>query len=110
MAKRPKRHILLCSDTRREGCSGAKRMRRAWKRLEQAVEDAKLEDEVLCTRTRCLGICDKGPIAVVYPDAVWYGGFEGEAIDRIVEGHLGDGKVVEELAFRGPSAPRRRTP
>ena len=70
------RHVLLCSDTRKEGCAGAKRMRRAWNhlvgRLEEVCRDS--GSRVLATRTRCFGICEAGPIAVVYPDGVWYGG------------------------------------
>lgn len=97
-----RRHVLLCVDTRREGCASAKRMRRAWKRLEGAIEEAGLEDEVYCTRTRCFGVCDDGPIAVVYPEGTWYGDFEEGRIDRIVTEHVAHGRVVRELARREP--------
>lgn len=99
MAEPAQRHVLLCVDTKREGCASAKRMRRAWKRLESAVDDAGLDHDVMCTRTRCFGVCDNGPIAVVYPDGVWYGEFEEGAIDRIVTEHLAGGRVVDELAL-----------
>jgi (2Fe-2S) ferredoxin len=102
MATHTQRHVLLCADTEREGCASAKRMRRAWKHLEKAVEKAGLEGKVLCTRTRCFGICDDGPIAVVYPEGTWYGEFEEGAIDRIVEEHLAEGRVVKKFARPEP--------
>ena len=91
MAKRYAHHVLLCCDTAREGCASAGRMRKAWKRLEKAVGDAGLDKQILCTRTRCLDVCKAGPIAIVYPEGVWYRHFEGKAIDRVV-GHLKEGR------------------
>ncbi len=108
MAKSARYHVLVCHDTDREGCAGAKAMRKAWKRLEQAVDDAALSDDVVCTRTECFGICEDGPIAVVYPDAVWYGGLDGKSIERLVEGHLRDGREVGDLVIEGPTGPPRR--
>jgi (2Fe-2S) ferredoxin len=109
MAKGIRRHVLLCADTEKERCTSAKRMRRAWKRLEKAVEKAGLDGSVLCTRTHCFGICEGGPIAVVYPDGVWYGEFEGRAIDRIVEQHLEGGRIVEALTLDMVTGPKAGT-
>ncbi len=41
-------------------------------------------------------MCKKGPIAVVYPDGVWYHSVNKDAIDKIIQRHLIEGKVVEE--------------
>lgn len=49
--------------------------------------------------TPCLGVCSGGPIVVVYPDGVWYGGVTPELLERIVVEHLRDGRVVEEAVF-----------
>ena len=100
MAKHYLRHVLLCSDTGREGCASAKKMRKAWKRLEKAVAKAGLKKQVLCTRTECFGVCEGGPILSVNPDGVWYGACDDEAIDRIVKEHLAGGRVVGDLALR----------
>ncbi len=54
---------------------------------------------VRVNRGGCLGVCFEGPIMVVYPEGIWYYGLNEEAIDRIVEDHFRDGKVVEELSF-----------
>jgi (2Fe-2S) ferredoxin len=102
MAKAVRRHVLLCADTEKEGCASAKRMRRAWKHLEKAIQKAGLDTSVHCTRTRCFGICEDGPIAVVYPEGIWYGDFEEGRIDRIVAEHLAGGRVVDDLKIREP--------
>ncbi len=100
-AERPPvpRHVFLCCDTREEGCASAKAMRRAWKQLKERLRESGASD-VLATRSRCFGICRNGPVAVVYPDGVWYGGCDEAAIDRIVEDHLEHGRVVAELEIR----------
>lgn len=49
--------------------------------------------------TPCLGVCSGGPIVVVYPDGIWYGGVTPELLERIVVEHLRDGRVVEEAVF-----------
>jgi (2Fe-2S) ferredoxin len=47
----------------------------------------------------CLGVCSEGPIAVVYPDGVWYSRVDEELLQRIVKEHLGRGRVVDEAVF-----------
>jgi (2Fe-2S) ferredoxin len=49
--------------------------------------------------TPCLGVCDGGPIVVVYPEGVWYAGVTAELLERIVVEHLRDGHVVEDAVF-----------
>jgi (2Fe-2S) ferredoxin len=50
-------------------------------------------------RAGCFEVCMEGPIMVVHPDGVWYCHLNEAAIDRIIDEHFGQGKVVEELAF-----------
>ena len=45
----------------------------------------------------CLDRCAGGPVAVVYPEGVWYTFIDNSDIDEIVESHLKNGKVVERL-------------
>lgn len=49
--------------------------------------------------TPCLGVCEGGPIVVVYPEGVWYRGVTARLLERIVVEHLKGGKVVEEAVF-----------
>lgn len=95
------RHVVVCTDTGEAACAGAKRMRRAWRHLGERLKDTGLgkKGRVLRSRSQCMGICEAGPILAVYPDGVWYGGCDPEAIDRIVDEHLLEGKVVADLVL-----------
>ena len=57
--------------------------------------------------TPCLGVCAGGPVVVVYPEGIWYGGVTPELLERIVVEHLRDGKTVDEAVFHRLSAPSR---
>ena len=95
----PRRHVVMCMDTRKEGCASAKQMKRAFKHLERRLAETKLDREgcVLVSRARCFGICAAGPIAAVHPDGTWYGGCDPEGIDRIVDEHLKQDQTVNDL-------------
>jgi (2Fe-2S) ferredoxin len=62
----------------------------------EEIEDRDLTAECMVTNTGCFGICDKGPVAVVYPEGVWYGGLDEDAVERICEEHLQGGAPVGE--------------
>jgi len=53
----------------------------------------------MLNNTGCFGICDKGPIVVVYPEGVWYGKVTVDDVERIMEEHIEGGKVVEDLVI-----------
>ncbi|TLS68755.1 ferredoxin [Mariprofundus erugo] len=77
--------------------------------LKKKVADAGLvmgdPDSVRVNRAGCLGICSDGPIMVVHPEGVWYCNLDEAGIDRIVEEHFRQGKVVESLAFYQANPP-----
>ena len=54
---------------------------------------------VRVNKAGCLDRCAGGPVAVVYPEAVWYSWVDKSDLDEIVESHLRDGKVVERLVL-----------
>lgn len=71
--------------------------------LKERVADAGLSsgdaNAVRVNRAGCLEVCMEGPIMVIQPDGVWYCHLNEAVINRIVDEHFGQGKVVEELAF-----------
>ena len=64
----------------------------------EAIEEEDLEG-IFVSNTGCFGLCEEGPIVVVYPDNVWYGKVSEDDVTEIVEEHLAAGLVVERLAL-----------
>jgi len=94
-----KHHIFFCNNIRTNGkqcCSqnGAKELYRYAK--DRCRENLMLgEGRFGVSESRCLGRCEHGPVAVVYPDDVWYQYIDEEDIDEIIESHLMGDKKVE---------------
>ncbi|WP_232834343.1 (2Fe-2S) ferredoxin domain-containing protein [Rhodoferax ferrireducens] len=95
------RHIFFCLNERRNGeeCCALHRAQEGFDRCKTQVKDAGLSGpgKVRVNKAGCLDRCAAGPVAVVYPEAVWYTFVDNEDIDEIVESHLKNGKVVERL-------------
>ena len=96
----PKYPIFICTSCRINGtqqgyCYQKGAVNLVQKFMEE-IEDRELTGDCMITNTGCFGICDKGPIAVVYPEGIWYGNLDQDAIERICEEHLEGGTPVKE--------------
>ena len=95
------RHIFFCLNERKNGeaCCAQHRAQQAFDRCKSLVKSQDLAGpgKVRVNKSGCLDRCAAGPVAVVYPEAVWYTYVDEHDIDEIVESHLKNGKVVERL-------------
>jgi (2Fe-2S) ferredoxin len=96
----PEHHIFVCTSCRPDGtqkgfCANKGAQALVGKFMEE-IEDRELSGEVMLTNTGCFGVCDKGSIAVVYPEGIWYGGLDDDAVEAIMEEHIEGGTPVAE--------------
>lgn len=95
------RHIFFCLNERDGGqaCCARHDAQAAFERCKAQVKAAGLagSGKVRVNKAGCLDRCAAGPVAVVYPEAVWYTYLDQADIDEIVESHLKNGQVVERL-------------
>jgi (2Fe-2S) ferredoxin/precorrin-6B methylase 2 len=74
--------------------------------LRKEVAARGILDEVQITTCGSLGLCERGPNLVVYPEGVWYSGVRPEDVRELVESHFIKGQPVERLANRDQAALR----
>ena len=89
-------HVLVCGGT---GCtsSGSAEL---IKRFEEQLAANGLEKEVKVVRTGCFGLCEAGPVVIVYPEGTFYSRIKVEDVDEIVTEHLLRGRIVNHLVYK----------
>lgn len=95
------RHIFFCLNERKAGedCCARHQAQEAFDRCKSLVKAAGLAGpgQVRVNKAGCMDRCAAGPVAVVYPEGVWYSYVDASDIDEIVESHLKNGQVVTRL-------------
>ena len=89
-------HVLICGGT---GCSssGSQKVQDV---LEQELKAQGLEEEIAIVRTGCFGLCENGPVMIVYPEGSFYSRVTPEDVKEIVSEHLLKGRIVQRLLYK----------
>ena len=88
-------HVLCCGGT---GCSSSGSAQLI-ERFEQKIKENGLDKEVKVIRTGCFGLCEAGPVVIVYPEGTFYSRVKVEDVDEIVTEHLLKGRKVQHLVY-----------
>ncbi len=89
-------HVLCCGGT---GCtsSGSAQI---IARFEEKIREAGLDKEVKVIRTGCFGLCEAGPVVIIYPEGTFYSRVKVDDVDEIVSEHLLKGRPVQHLVYK----------
>lgn len=101
-----KHHLFLCCDQTKPKCCSQEIGLESWEYLKTRLKELKLDEVtennpncIFRTKANCLRVCCEGPILLVYPEGIWYRNATPEIIERVIQEHLLQGKIVTEYVF-----------
>ena len=90
-------HVMVCGGT---GCTSSNSAA-VIAEFEKQLQEKGLDKEVKVVRTGCFGLCEAGPVCIVYPEGSFYAHVTPENVTKIVDEHLIKGRIVKELLYKG---------
>ena len=90
-------HVLVCGGT---GCTSSESPK-IIEKLNEEITAAGLDKEVKVVQTGCFGLCEAGPVVVIYPEGSFYSHVKVSDVPEIVSEHLLKGRIINRLLYHG---------
>ena len=96
------KHIFICANEKAPGkaCCGEKNGMALVEKFREVLAEKGLKGKVRAQRAGCLDACNFGPALVIYPEGTYYKNVNIDDVNRIVDEHVLQNKIVSDLELR----------